>query len=201
MLRNSFASQCGRRPEAGRLHGRLTTPVNRFKSCRSKMSTCTSEAWWHRSRRFRIRAHAWECDAQVRMVGFCGGTEFLSWTQPLVSYPRILDMKSQLRFAKTQAATAALCRNGRGCVSLFQLRKCASCLRGRPNACQFNETLGATRRAHRNSSRCHREIVSGQPDAQRLCLVEPLTVGFMRHRVDESPQTTQSRCSVDRLEP
>jgi hypothetical protein len=26
-------------------------------------------------------------------------------------------------------------------------------------------------------------------------------VGFMRHRVDESPQTTQSRCSVDRLEP
>ncbi len=53
--------------------------------------------------------------------------------------------------------------------------ECASCRRGRPNACKFNQTLGALS-----------EFIAMPPEnlyvadltLKELCLVEPLTVGF-----------------------
>jgi threonine dehydrogenase-like Zn-dependent dehydrogenase len=58
--------------------------------------------------------------------------------------------------------------------------KCASCLRARSNACQFNETLGVQRDGALS------EFVALPPERlfrasltlKELCLVEPLTVGF-----------------------
>ena len=58
--------------------------------------------------------------------------------------------------------------------------KCASCLRGRPNACAFNETLGVQRDGALT------EYITMPPERlytapltiKELCLVEPLTVGF-----------------------
>jgi threonine dehydrogenase-like Zn-dependent dehydrogenase len=58
--------------------------------------------------------------------------------------------------------------------------RCASCLRGRPNACQFNQTLGVQRDGALTeliaipAGRLYRADLS----LQELCLVEPLTVGF-----------------------
>jgi threonine dehydrogenase-like Zn-dependent dehydrogenase len=57
---------------------------------------------------------------------------------------------------------------------------CASCRRGRPNACQFNQTLGVQRDGALT------EFIVMPPEKlyparltpKELCLVEPLTVGF-----------------------
>jgi 2-desacetyl-2-hydroxyethyl bacteriochlorophyllide A dehydrogenase len=58
--------------------------------------------------------------------------------------------------------------------------RCAACLRGRPNACDCNQTLGVqrdgalTERIVVPASRLFRADLS----LKELCLVEPLTVGF-----------------------
>jgi threonine dehydrogenase-like Zn-dependent dehydrogenase len=58
--------------------------------------------------------------------------------------------------------------------------QCASCLRGRPNACTFNQTLGV----QRDGALTERitipaeKLYTAQLSLKELCLVEPLTVGF-----------------------
>ncbi len=58
--------------------------------------------------------------------------------------------------------------------------RCASCLRGRPNACTSNQTLGV----QRDGALIERIAISAEKlysanlTFKELCLVEPLTVGF-----------------------
>src|SRR5690242_15070616 len=58
--------------------------------------------------------------------------------------------------------------------------QCAACLRGRPNACQYNETLGVQRDgALAEYIAVPREkLYRARLTPKELCLVEPLTVGF-----------------------
>src|SRR5438034_7096764 len=58
--------------------------------------------------------------------------------------------------------------------------RCAACLRGRPNACQYNETLGVQRDgALAEYIAVPREkLYPARLTPKELCLVEPLTVGF-----------------------
>ena len=116
---------------------------------------------------------------KVRMVGFCGSDlNSFRGLNPLVSYPRILGHE-----------VSATVIQGSGGVSpgtnvalnpYTNCGKCASCRRGRPNACQFNETLGVQRDG------ALRELIAMPPEklypatltTKELCLVEPLTVGF-----------------------
>src|SRR5690349_23825008 len=58
--------------------------------------------------------------------------------------------------------------------------RCAACLRGRPNACQYNETLGVQRDgALAEYIAVPREkLYRARLTPKELCLVEPLTVGF-----------------------
>ncbi|HEV2273188.1 MAG TPA: zinc-binding alcohol dehydrogenase family protein, partial [Acidobacteriaceae bacterium] len=58
--------------------------------------------------------------------------------------------------------------------------KCPSCLRGRPNACQFNQTLGVQRDGALTEyiSMPAGKLYPAQLSLKELCLVEPLTVGF-----------------------
>jgi 2-desacetyl-2-hydroxyethyl bacteriochlorophyllide A dehydrogenase len=118
---------------------------------------------------------------QVRMVGLCG-SDLNSYRgrNPLVSFPRIpghevaatiIDAGSHTEW---QAGTPVTLSPYTSCG------RCASCLRNRPNACQFNETLGVqrdgalTQRIVVPATKLHRANLS----LKELCLVEPLTVGF-----------------------
>lgn len=68
--------------------------------------------------------------------------------------------------------------------------KCSSCRKGRPNACEFNETLGV----QRNGAMCDyiavpwTKVVDAKGISSRDCaLIEPLSVGF--HAVDRGAVT------------
>ena len=119
---------------------------------------------------------------QVRKVGLCG-SDLNSYRgrNPLVSYPRIPGHEVAATVAETnpllpewEAGTAVTLSPYSNCG------KCASCLRGRANACEFNQTLGVQRDGALTewiavpASRLFRADLS----LKELCLVEPLTVGF-----------------------
>ncbi len=119
---------------------------------------------------------------KVRMVGLCG-SDLNSYRgrNPMVSYPRIPG--HEVAAMVVEAGAGALqWQPGTG-VTLSPYSSCgvcASCLRGRTNACQFNETLGVQRDGALTeqivvpASRLFRADLS----LKELCLVEPLTVGF-----------------------
>jgi 2-desacetyl-2-hydroxyethyl bacteriochlorophyllide A dehydrogenase len=118
---------------------------------------------------------------QVRMVGLCG-SDLNSYRgrNPLVSFPRIPghEVAATVVDAGThpewQPGTAVTLSPYTSCG------RCASCLRNRPNACQFNETLGVQRDGALTqllavpAAKLYRANLS----VKELCLVEPLTVGF-----------------------
>jgi threonine dehydrogenase-like Zn-dependent dehydrogenase len=116
---------------------------------------------------------------KVRMVGFCGSDlNSFRGLNPLVSFPRILGHEV--------CATVVEGKNGLPAGTDVALSpytscsQCASCRRGRPNACQLNKTLGVQRDGALT------EFIVMPPEKlypakltpKELCLVEPLTVGF-----------------------
>ncbi len=118
---------------------------------------------------------------QVRMVGLCG-SDLNSYRgrNPLVSYPRIPG--HEVAATVVDAGTHSEWQPGTA-VTLSPYTscgRCASCLRNRPNACQFNETLGVQRDGALTqliavpATKLYRANLS----LKELCLVEPLTVGF-----------------------
>jgi len=119
---------------------------------------------------------------RVRMVGLCG-SDLNSYRgrNPLVTFPRILGhevaatvAEANPKYPEWQVGTQVTLSPYTNCG------RCASCLRRRPNACQFNQTLGVQRDGALTefiampSSRLYRADLT----LKELCLVEPLTVGF-----------------------
>lgn len=129
---------------------------------------------------------------QVRRIGLCGSDlNTFRGKNPLVSFPRILGHEVAATVLNAgRAASETPIKNGQN-VTLSPYTacgRCPSCLRGRPNACQFNETLGVqrdgamTERIYSPQEKLYR----GDLSLEELCLVEPLTVGshaVMRGRV------------------
>jgi threonine dehydrogenase-like Zn-dependent dehydrogenase len=132
---------------------------------------------------------------KVRMVGFCGSDlNSFRGLNPLVSFPRILGhevcatvVEGKNNFAAgTDVAISPYTSCG----------NCASCRRGRPNACQFNQTLGVQRDGALT------EFIVMPPEKlypakltpKELCLVEPLTVGF--HAVARGRVTADDTVAV-----
>jgi threonine dehydrogenase-like Zn-dependent dehydrogenase len=117
---------------------------------------------------------------KVRMVGFCGSDlNSFRGLNPLVSYPRILGHE----------VSATVVHDGRNglvvgtdvAVSPYtSCGRCASCRRGRSNACQFNETLGVQRDGALTESLVApgEKLYPAKLTPKELCLIEPLTVGF-----------------------
>lgn len=138
---------------------------------------------------------------RVRRVGLCG-SDLNSYRgrNPLVGYPRILghEIAATVVAAGSDvhgwpAETAVTLSPGSNCGN------CAACLRGRPNACQFNETMGVQRDGAltelivAQASRLFRADLT----LKELCLVEPLTVGFhavARGRVEASDTVAVIGC-------
>jgi threonine dehydrogenase-like Zn-dependent dehydrogenase len=116
---------------------------------------------------------------RVRMVGFCGSDlNSFRGMNPLISYPRILGHEVSATIIQGHSTLPA--GTDVALSPYTSCGKCASCRRGRANACQFNETLGVQRDGALS------ELVAMTPERlypaelslKELCLVEPLTVGF-----------------------
>ncbi len=119
---------------------------------------------------------------KVRMIGLCG-SDLNSYRgkNPMVAFPRIPGHEVAATIVETSSHNPALAAGVNVTLSPYtQCGKCPACLRNRPNACQFNETLGVQRDG------ALREYITAPAEKlyladltiKELCLVEPLTVGF-----------------------
>ncbi len=120
-----------------------------------------------------------EVRLKVRMVGLCGSDlNSFRGKNPMVSFPRVLGHEVAATVVEDAEGFAA----GTD-VTLSPYTACgacASCKRGRPNACQFNETLGVQREGAMTEylSVPAGKLFRAELSLMELCLVEPLTVGF-----------------------
>jgi len=136
---------------------------------------------------------------KVRMVGLCGSDlNSFRGKNPMVSFPRVLGHE----VAATVVSGPGDLQPGTD-VTLSPYTSCgtcASCLRGRPNACQDNQTLGVQRDGAMteylavSANRIFTGNLSGGLSLKELCLVEPLTVGF--HAVARGRVTQQDTVAI-----
>ena len=132
---------------------------------------------------------------KVELVGLCG-SDLNSYRgmNPLVSYPRVIGheiaatvLQGNSEFAPgTQVNVSPYTSCGR----------CASCRRGRPNACQFNQTYGVQRDGAMTEllSVPDEKVYASSLSHTELCLVEPLTVGM--HAVSRARVTKNDVVAV-----
>jgi threonine dehydrogenase-like Zn-dependent dehydrogenase len=118
---------------------------------------------------------------KVRMVGFCGSDlNSFRGKNPLVSFPRIPGHEVSATIVETSRHDPDLVAGVKVTLSPYtSCGACASCRRGRPNACQFNETLGVQRDGALTEYIAvpAERIYPAKLSLKELCLVEPLTVG------------------------
>ncbi len=116
---------------------------------------------------------------KVRMVGFCGSDlNSFRGRNPLVTFPRILGHEVSATIIEGDSALPS--GTDVALSPYTACGRCASCHRGRPNACQFNQTLGVQRDGALSEfvSMPREKLYPAKLTRKELCLVEPLTVGF-----------------------
>jgi 2-desacetyl-2-hydroxyethyl bacteriochlorophyllide A dehydrogenase len=117
-------------------------------------------------------------------IGMCG-TDLSTFRgkNPLVTYPRIPGHEIAARIVEAGASVPSRFTPGLE-VTLSPYTacgKCPSCLRGRVNACQFNQTLGVQRDGAMTDyfvAPWSKLYVAEGLSLPELSLVEPLSVGF-----------------------
>lgn len=140
-----------------------------------------------------------------RLIGMCG-TDLNTFRgkNPLVSYPRIPGHEIAATIVSVGSGVPAEFRKGLNVtVSPYTAcGKCASCLRGRTNACQFNQTLGVQRDGGMTEFFAvpwKKLFVAEGLSLRELVLVEPLSVGFHaadRGRVASTDTVAVIGCGV-----
>jgi threonine dehydrogenase-like Zn-dependent dehydrogenase len=118
---------------------------------------------------------------KVHMVGLCGSDlNSFRGKNPLVSFPRIPGHEVSATIVEGSRHDPSLAPGMNVTLSPYtSCGACASCRRGRPNACQFNETLGVQRDGALTEYVAvpAERIYPANLSLKELCLVEPLTVG------------------------
>jgi 2-desacetyl-2-hydroxyethyl bacteriochlorophyllide A dehydrogenase len=115
---------------------------------------------------------------KVKMVGFCGSDlNSFRGLNPLVSFPRILGHEVCATVVEGKGFAAG---TDVALSPYTSCGQCASCRRGRPNACQLNQTLGVQRDGALTEFIVMpaEKLYPAKLTPKELCLVEPLTVGF-----------------------
>jgi 2-desacetyl-2-hydroxyethyl bacteriochlorophyllide A dehydrogenase len=135
---------------------------------------------------------------KVRMVGLCGSDlNSFRGTNPLVSYPRVPGHEISATIVQNDGHDSNL-RSGVDVAicPYTSCGRCASCMRGRANACQFNETLGVQRDGALSQFVAvpADKLYPANLSPKELCLVEPLTVGF--HAVARGRVTADDTVAV-----
>jgi threonine dehydrogenase-like Zn-dependent dehydrogenase len=146
------------------------------------------------------RPGAHEVLLKTRLIGFCG-TDLSTFRgkNPLVNYPRIPGHEIAATVVETGPEVPADICVGMD-VTVYPntcCGACASCLRGRTNACKFNQTLGVQRDgALAGYFTVPWEKLYRAPDLslRELSLVEPLAVGF--HAVERGRVTATDTVAV-----
>ncbi len=135
---------------------------------------------------------------RVRFVGFCGSDlNSFRGLNPLVTYPRILGHEVSATVVEDLGREAVLPEGTNVAVSPYtSCGQCSSCLRGRPNACQFNQTLGVQRDGALTEFIVlpREKLYPARLTLKELCLVEPLTVGF--HAVTRGRVTANDTVAI-----
>lgn len=115
---------------------------------------------------------------RIDLVGMCG-TDLTTFRggNPMVVFPRILGHEVA---ATVIEGAADLPPGTKVTVSPYtSCGICASCLRGRHNACQNNQTMGVQRDGAMTEyiALPRERLYTANLSSRELCLVEPLTVG------------------------
>jgi 2-desacetyl-2-hydroxyethyl bacteriochlorophyllide A dehydrogenase len=134
---------------------------------------------------------------KVRRIGLCGSDlNSFRGKNPLVSYPRIPGHEIAATVVEPNSHEEWAAGTHVTLSPYAACGRCASCERGRPNACRDNQTLGVqcdgalTQLIAVRASKLHRADLS----LKELCLVEPLTVGF--HAVGRGRVTAEDTVAV-----
>jgi threonine dehydrogenase-like Zn-dependent dehydrogenase len=135
---------------------------------------------------------------KVKRVGLCG-SDLSSYRgkNPLVQFPRILGHEIAATVVRDTPGRPDLSAGTDVTLSPYtSCGRCASCRRGRPNACQFNQTLGVQRDGALTEYVvvCPEKLYPAKLSLRELCLVEPLTVGF--HAVARGRVTAEDTVAV-----
>jgi threonine dehydrogenase-like Zn-dependent dehydrogenase len=120
---------------------------------------------------------------RVRMIGLCGSDlNSFRGKNPMVRFPRIPGHEVAATIVEGISGQPLLAAGRNVTLSPYtSCGTCAACLRQRPNACQFNETLGVQRDGALTefiSVPAEKLYAADKLSIKELCLVEPLTVGF-----------------------
>lgn len=142
---------------------------------------------------------------RVRLVGYCGSDlNTFRGKNPLVSLPRIPGHEVAASIEQAGSEVPKQIKPGLNVTfsPYTNCGHCPSCLRGRPNACQFNQTMGV----QRDGALTEFVVVpwkrlyhSDKLSLRELALVEPLTVGFHaadRGRVSEKDVVAVFGCGA-----
>ena len=121
---------------------------------------------------------------EVHYVGLCG-SDLTTYRGlfPLVTYPRIPGHEvSGIIVAKGQGVPESIDEGDKVTLSPYShCGVCPACRVGRPNCCQFNQTLGVQRDGAMTSRVAihHGKVFSSEVlSLEELALVEPLSVGY-----------------------
>jgi threonine dehydrogenase-like Zn-dependent dehydrogenase len=132
---------------------------------------------------------------RVNLVGMCG-TDLTTFRgrNAMVEFPRILGHEVAATVLENGADLAAGTQ-----VTLAPYTHCgacSSCLRGRYNACRFNQTMGVQRDGAMTEYIAipRDRLYAASLTSRELCLVEPLTVGA--HAVARGRVTQQDTVAV-----
>lgn len=117
----------------------------------------------------------------VRRIGLCGSDlNTFRGRNPLVSYPRIPGHEIAATIVDPGTHTEWAVGTHVTLSPYAACGSCPSCLRGRPNACRENQTLGV--QCDGALTECiavpAAKLFRADLSLRELCLVEPLTVGF-----------------------
>lgn len=142
---------------------------------------------------------------RTRIVGMCGSDlNTFRGNNPMVTYPRIPGHEIAATIEEVGATVPGEFRRGMDVtVSPYtNCGICASCRRGRPNACQSNQTLGVQRDGAMTSffvAPWRKVFASKGLSLRELSVVEPLSVGFhasARGRVTKSDTVLALGCGT-----
>ncbi len=123
---------------------------------------------------------------KIKRIGLCGSDlNTFRGKNPMVTYPRIPGHEAAGEIVELGAEVDSSKYNIGDKVSILPYTncgKCASCVAGRTNACQYNQTLGV----QQDGALCEykavpfQKIINGVSDLEfsEIAMVEPLAVGF-----------------------
>lgn len=121
---------------------------------------------------------------RIKRVGFCGSdlNTFLG-KNPMAKMPVVPGHEISAVVEQTTRGVPGAIREGMACTvnPYTNCGVCPSCRNGRPNACQFNQTLGVQRDGAMTGYLVvpWQKVIADDSLSERdLALVEPLSVGF-----------------------